>query len=318
MRTQFTDKPVTNIVTTKAAHIRTRVPSATDPGGPMVERGIGNMSVVLFDRITPATTEAIRNMKARMEQAHVLATLDSKMFLHESWADMQKEKPITNPYSLLAKRFYGRGDFRALVLTGKLEKSIMTMDFHFVKENEGTYTFIQDMKMPWYMFVHEFGAKPRVTNKMRAWAINALGWAIPKRKQIIEIPKRQFFVRAMKRAVENYARRMQAAIRLAAVESERVELYSPYVSSSDVPIDMLKYDLNYGNVGAALFFVPPQLSPALAAWGGYGDLSSFVQGQFTTNLAIMYSRAMILGRTGITKKMIRRRIRGDVIFRRNE
>jgi hypothetical protein len=282
---------------------------------------IGNLNIEIRDAITPATIRSLWILRIYMEYGMRLAALETKFEIYKSFVKMQQENAITNPVTLREKRWYGRGggwDMRALVLSGELERAVMDFDSDFVTTKAGhktTYSIRMHGQFPHYMFLHEKGYKSKVTPAMRKTMLSYLGWTISGRRKVITVQKRPFFERALKKFPAMIGKRIQWALKMAQKEYDQPTLPELRVIS-DVPVDLMKYDVNYGKIGLALFLVPPPFSSSvLPVWGMAGDISSLIEGHFTTNLALMYARAMVLGRAQVTKKMIRRRVRRDIMFK---
>ncbi len=276
------------------------------------------------DRITPTLADIQTLVGQVFRNFHIPQAEFIKEAIFEEFINVDSRAPVTNPYSLIWKRggvspitglayppapgAIGVG--RALVLTGRLWEGIRNISFVHEEIEPGHIVSHMSGDLPIYTGIHEFGpVVVPITPKMRGWLLGNLG--LKPRGRTMTIPKRDFLSRGLRRGLREYAKMygtfMQEVKRL--MQESAVK---PLVITEMGPeIGLLSFS-PFGAVGYLLFLAPPIISPGLAVWGAYGDITSFLEGKFSPELATLYARSMLLGRLGITKKTFRRRVRGRI------
>lgn len=277
---------------------------------------------VFVDRHTPAMQDVVAFTDTALFQAHILAVENIKVEILKEFFKVESRKPLVNPYSLIAKlgghspydgAYYPPLTERkpigipdALIFSGKLADELQKITFVHQKLGPGKYASTMVENIPWYVQFHEFGSQRRVTPKMQLFLGGRLGWPA-KVGKVIKTPKRDFMVRGWREGHHQYGRAMASVSNKLKTMISRGSPRPPIVVEGGRPQAGLMQFQMLGLVGMAFVAVPPQLLGPFVAWGIWGDVEHAFTGQWTPMLALLYVRSLILGRTGITPKAMRRK-----------
>lgn len=279
-------------------------------------------NVEIEENVTTTTLNTEQNFPIAMRQAFQQLGEEIKKKVAEEYLNRRRG------YSNQDTTKMWKGNKPALEETGNLKKSVTerTDDDVEVKQVGTQYSLKVQWKLPTaegtglrpelrknntyvYLWSHEFGTSKPITHILAVnhdkgfRLIPSLPWIIP---------QRDFFLDGIQKGIDSGSKKAGARI-AAATDMEAISKRSEYIIHKPIPLGIMPSIFPKTGIGWMWYIVPP--SQYYATIGMAYDIAGLLKGSFFSfGMAGGYARQMAVGKMGVSKKVIRRKVRGRIWY----